>query len=110
MLGNIITPAWHDHSDAGVQFAKQRLLRLGIMPYGFRLTFQQVGDVGASGVIIDVLMLSSTFLLACALGLTTRICALGRARLRPVLLALVLFIWLMAGGALVNMAVQRLMA
>ncbi len=67
-LGNIITPSWHHHCDPGVQFAKQRLLRLGIILYGFRLTFQQIGDIGATGVVIDVLMLSSTFLLACLLG------------------------------------------
>ncbi|WP_246236226.1 YeiH family protein [Acerihabitans arboris] len=68
VLGNSITPAWHRHCDHGVQFAKQRLLRLGIILYGFRLTFQQIGDVGATGVVIDVLMLASTFLLACWLG------------------------------------------
>ena len=49
-------------------FAKQYLLRLGIILYGFRLTFSQIADVGISGIIIDVLTLSSTFLLACFLG------------------------------------------
>ncbi|WP_413729777.1 YeiH family protein [Sodalis sp. RH22] len=68
VLGNIITPAWLHQCDPGVQFARQRLLRLGIILYGFRLTFQQIGAVGATGVVIDVLMLSSTFLLACRLG------------------------------------------
>ena len=42
-------------------FAKQYLLRLGIILYGFRLTFSQIADVGISGIIIDVLTLSSTF-------------------------------------------------
>ncbi|MFP1454250.1 YeiH family putative sulfate export transporter [Escherichia coli] len=42
--------------------------RPGIILYGFRLTFSQIADVGISGIIIDVLMLSSTFLLACFLG------------------------------------------
>lgn len=51
-----------------VLFAKQYLLRLGIILYGFRLTFSQIADVGISGIIIDVLTLSSTFLLACFLG------------------------------------------
>ncbi len=49
-------------------FAKQYLLRLGIILYGFRLTFSQIADVGISGIIIDVLTLSSTFLLACFTG------------------------------------------
>lgn len=68
ILGNTLYPTVHDHCDAGVQFAKQKLLRLGIILYGFRLTFQQVLDVGVSGVVIDVLMLTSTFTLACWLG------------------------------------------
>jgi uncharacterized membrane protein YadS len=45
-----------------VIFAKQHLLRLGIILYGFRLTFAQIADVGVSGIAIDVLTLSSTFL------------------------------------------------
>lgn len=52
----------------GVQLAKQHLLRLGIILYGFRLTFQQISDVGITGIMIDLLTLSSTFLLACWLG------------------------------------------
>ncbi|OWP99782.1 YeiH family putative sulfate export transporter, partial [Enterobacter hormaechei] len=51
-----------------VIFAKQHLLRLGIILYGFRLTFSQIADVGVSGIAIDVLTLSSTFLLACFIG------------------------------------------
>lgn len=39
-----------------------------IILYGFRLTFQQVADVGATGMVIDLLTLSSTFILACWLG------------------------------------------
>jgi len=54
--------------DAGVQLAKKLLLRAGIVLYGFRLTFQQIADIGFSGVLTDLLLLSSTFLLACWLG------------------------------------------
>lgn len=68
VLGNTIYPALHRHCDGGVLFAKQHLLRLGIILYGFRLTFSQIADVGVSGVLIDVLTLSSTFMLACFLG------------------------------------------
>ncbi|STT84739.1 membrane protein YeiH [Klebsiella pneumoniae] len=49
-------------------FAKQHLLRLGIILYGFRLTFAQIADVGVIGILIDVLTLSSTFFIACFLG------------------------------------------
>lgn len=53
---------------AGVHFSKQNLLRLGIVLYGFRLTFQDIGQVGLSGVLIDALVLCSTFGMALLLG------------------------------------------
>ncbi|MEX2986570.1 YeiH family protein [Serratia fonticola] len=68
LVGNTLYPWLQPSCHTGVQLAKQRLLRLGIILYGFRLTFQQIADVGASGIIIDALTLSSTFLLACWLG------------------------------------------
>lgn len=50
------------------------------------------------------------FLLAMAmgaLGLTTHVGAIRRAGVRPLLLALLLFVWLVLGGALLNAAVQH---
>ncbi len=68
VIGNTVYPQIWKSCDGGVLFAKQHLLRLGIILYGFRLTFSQIADVGVSGIVIDVLTLSSTFLLACFLG------------------------------------------
>nr|WP_154324729.1 YeiH family putative sulfate export transporter [Pantoea sp. 201603H] len=68
VIGNTVYPRLHSTCDAGVILAKQKILRLGIILYGFRLTFQQIADVGISGIAIDVLTLSSTFYLACWLG------------------------------------------
>lgn len=68
LAGNSGYPALAPACDGGVQLAKQRLLRLGIVLYGFRITLQQIADVGWSGVVIDALILSSTFLLTCLLG------------------------------------------
>lgn len=68
VLGNVIYPSIASNCDGGIHLAKQQLLRMGIILYGFRLTFQQIADVGLSGIIIDVLTLTSTFLLACWLG------------------------------------------
>ncbi|XTZ39722.1 YeiH family putative sulfate export transporter [Salmonella enterica] len=68
IIGNTLYPKFHLTCDSGVLFAKQHLLRLGIILYGFRLTFTQIADVGVSGILIDMLTLSSTFLLACFLG------------------------------------------
>lgn len=69
LIGNSLYPRLATQCDSGVLLAKQRLLRLGIILYGFRITLQQIGDVGLSGVLIDVLVLSSTFLLTCFLGI-----------------------------------------
>ncbi|MEX9250987.1 YeiH family protein [Pseudenterobacter timonensis] len=68
VVGNTIYPTIWKSCDGGVIFAKQYLLRLGIILYGFRLTFAQIADVGVSGIAIDILTLSSTFLLACFIG------------------------------------------
>lgn len=68
ILGNTLYPKIHTHCDGGVLFAKQHLLRLGIILYGFRLTFSQIAEVGVSGIVIDALTLSSTFFIACLLG------------------------------------------
>ena len=54
---------------AGINFSKQKVLRLGIILYGFRLTFQDIGEVGFSGIVIDAFMLTSTFVLAVYLGM-----------------------------------------
>ncbi|WP_238484853.1 YeiH family protein [Rahnella bonaserana] len=68
VVGNTVYPAARLWCDSGVTLAKQRLLRLGIILYGLRLTFAQITDVGATGILIDALVLCSTFALACWLG------------------------------------------
>jgi uncharacterized integral membrane protein (TIGR00698 family) len=69
VLGNSFTPRVAVVSASGVQFSKQNLLRLGIILYGVRLTMQQIGEVGVAGVVIDALVLCSTFGLALFLGI-----------------------------------------
>lgn len=68
VVGNTVYPVVSKPCDAGIKFAKHYFLRAGIILYGFRLTFQQITDIGATGVIIDALTLTSTFLLAYWLG------------------------------------------
>jgi uncharacterized integral membrane protein (TIGR00698 family) len=43
-------------------------LRLGIILFGFRLTFQHISAVGFAGILIAALVLSSTFMLAWWIG------------------------------------------
>jgi len=61
VIGNTGYSSIAPRCEPGVLFAKQHLLRLGIILYGFRLTFAQIADVGISGLAIDALTLCSTF-------------------------------------------------
>jgi len=67
-LGNLLPGRWHAPLAAGIGFSKHWLLRAGIVLYGVRLTFQDIGAVGPAGVALDGVMVLSTFALACALG------------------------------------------
>jgi uncharacterized integral membrane protein (TIGR00698 family) len=61
IVGNTVYPRVASVSAVGVGFSKQTLLRVGIILYGLRLTFQDIANVGVTGVVIDALVLSSTF-------------------------------------------------
>ncbi len=76
IAGNTFFPRVASHTAAGVDFSKSTLLRAGIILYGFRITFQQIAEVGWSGALIDALMVSLTFLIAVQLG--TRVFRLDR--------------------------------
>ena len=54
---------------AGINFSKQKVLRLGIVLYGFRLTFQDIGAVGLNGIVVDSIILITTFILAAYIGI-----------------------------------------
>lgn len=69
-LGNLPVLAQPIHQYiAGIAFTKQRILRLGIVLYGFKLTVQDIGNVGILGAVIDSLVFLSTFFLAVYLGI-----------------------------------------
>ena len=46
----------------GIQYCSKRVLRLGIILYGFRLTFQQVLEVGLPGITVDCIIVAVTIL------------------------------------------------
>lgn len=46
----------------GIQFCSKRILRVGIILYGFRLTFQDILNVGAAGIIVDAIVVATTIL------------------------------------------------
>jgi uncharacterized integral membrane protein (TIGR00698 family) len=76
LVGNTLYPRVARTGASGVTFSKQTLLRLGIILYGLRLTFQDIAHVGIAGVAIDSVVLSSTFILSWWMG--TRLFGLDR--------------------------------
>lgn len=52
----------------GVKFCSKTVLRLGVVLYGFKLTFQQVLDVGLPAITIDCIIVAGTLLLGILLG------------------------------------------
>ena len=65
LLGMCLAPAMGEARRAscapGLAVSRHQLLRWGVVLYGCRLTFQDVTQVGAAGVLIDALMLTLTF-------------------------------------------------
>ena len=54
--------------DSGIKFCSKRMLRLGIILYGFRLTFQDVIAVGPKAVMVDCIVVVVTLLLGVWIG------------------------------------------
>lgn len=52
----------------GIQFCSKKILRLGIILYGFRLTFQDIMMVGTAGILIDVIVVAVTIFLGVWIG------------------------------------------
>ncbi len=53
---------------AGVLFSTKTILRAGIIFYGFRLTFQDVADVGLVGISYSLAIVSTTFIFGSLVG------------------------------------------
>ena len=52
----------------GIKFCSKQILRLGIILYGFRLTFQSVISVGAEAIVIDLIIVALTLAIGIAAG------------------------------------------
>jgi len=63
-LHNQIPDTWN----GGITFSAKKILRFAIVFYGFRITFQQIAEVGMDGFMVSLIMLSSTFVLGTYLG------------------------------------------
>src|SRR5258706_5923386 len=61
IVGNTLYPRIARAGAGGVTFSKQTLLRLGIILYGLRLTFQDLATPGGPRGTSDALVLGMTF-------------------------------------------------
>jgi len=63
-LHNHFPTAW----ESGITFSAKKILRFAIVFYGFRITFQQIAEIGLEGFLVSLIMLTSTFILGTWLG------------------------------------------
>ena len=72
VMGIFYANTLHNHIPSewgtGITFSGKKILRFAIVFYGFRITFQQIMDVGIDGFMVSLIMLSTTFLLGTYLG------------------------------------------
>jgi len=73
VMGIFYANTLHNHVPSewgtGITFSGKKILRFAIVFYGFRITFQQIMEVGMSGFTVSLIMLSTTFLLGSYLGI-----------------------------------------
>ena len=53
----------------GILFSAKTLLRIAIVFYGFRITFQQIASVGIEGLLISTMMLTTTMIFGVFIGI-----------------------------------------
>jgi len=53
---------------AGIMFSTKMLLRVGIIFYGFRLTFENIAEVGVAGIITSASVVTLTFIIGYLVG------------------------------------------
>ena len=63
-LHNQTPGAWQ----SGITFSGKKILRFAIVIYGFRITFQQIAEVGLDGFLVSLIMLTSTLILGSWVG------------------------------------------
>ena len=76
LYANSIKKYFPQSFDKGIAFCTKTLLRTGIVLYGFRLTFQNLEEVGILGVLTAFLIVSSTFIIGYVFG--TKVLKLDR--------------------------------
>ena len=72
LMGIFYANTLHNQTPAswqsGITFSAKKILRFAIVIYGFRITFQQIAEVGMDGFLVSLIMLTSTLILGSWLG------------------------------------------
>ena len=67
VMGIFYANTLHNHTPAewqsGITFSGKKILRFAIVLYGFRITFQQIAEVGMDGFLVSLIMLTSTLII-----------------------------------------------
>ncbi|MCF0244564.1 MAG: YeiH family putative sulfate export transporter [Bacteroidaceae bacterium] len=68
VYANTLRPQMPEAWAPGVKFCSKRILRTGIILYGFRLTLTDVADVGIAAIVIDAIIVCGTIGLGMFVG------------------------------------------
>ena len=68
LIGNIFYPKIAPFCQVGVDWSKGKILRLAIILFGIKLTFQDIMFVGLNGIIVDAIMVFATFFITFYIG------------------------------------------
>lgn len=69
VFANTIRSKIPDTLFPGIIFSGKTLLRIAIVFYGFRITFQQIAQVGAQGLIVSITMVAMTMVIGSFVGI-----------------------------------------
>jgi uncharacterized integral membrane protein (TIGR00698 family) len=75
-VGNTVPRGALEWLYPGLRFCQQKLLRLGIVLYGLRLTIQDLARIGPRALVLDLTVISSVLLIGYRIG--TRVLRLDR--------------------------------
>ncbi|MCF0188451.1 MAG: YeiH family putative sulfate export transporter [Bacteroidaceae bacterium] len=68
VYANTLRPGMPDAWSGGVKFCSKRILRAGIILYGFRLTLADVTEVGIAAILVDAIIVCGTIGLGLLVG------------------------------------------
>jgi uncharacterized integral membrane protein (TIGR00698 family) len=75
-IGNLTPPSMLEGAAPGLRFAQQKVLRLGIILYGVRLTVQDLFRLGPRALLLDIIVISAVLSVGYWLG--TRVFGIDR--------------------------------